>query len=643
MPENRETPIEQLVEQLHSYGVENFDRNRLEQLIDQFPSSSVCAKALVAEIKPKPAKRVLGAIAVIVAQLWQTWFPDRLDLDEIVSRIDVPDFEDDWDEHELSEMRQSAQETIELADHWLKVWHDIREVMRTYQIESVQGVDKQHCSPLSILSWIEDLSRALGEAAKHDPRYHHQRIDLARELLDQPRLIEHCELSLGNLRVDLAESVYRTAGPDDANRLYEEWLSQYPTNGHGWLQWANLLRFGSDDQEPDPEHAVGILRRGLAVDDVSDRPALLDMLAEIYFKLAIETGQDHYMEAAYDTRREAKEERLATKWYEELDTAKPLSDPDEIASQLCACDSERPPCEAIAAARRQPTTMIPRLIEIVGSAIDEFKIGSDPQHDGYIYALYILAELQASEAADTVFDLLNALAADEFVHSFDEIELYLSEIVAATFGHDPDRLDRILADTSLDSQVRWHIGSAYFPLVRDDKLTREEAVERLGQQLENAIRARDHTGVGICVYALSNFAPTNMLPLIREAYQERLVDEGLITLESIEETLEQGDRFFEGRLIRSRDDRIDDALDVIIRYAASTIVLAEDVDESGELDEAVPEPADVASGGPFASSFLQQVDEPIATVRYGTTRTGRNEPCPCGSGRKFKKCCGRNG
>ncbi len=23
-------------------------------------------------------------------------------------------------------------------------------------------------------------------------------------------------------------------------------------------------------------------------------------------------------------------------------------------------------------------------------------------------------------------------------------------------------------------------------------------------------------------------------------------------------------------------------------------------------------------------------------------KTGRNEPCPCGSGKKFKKCCGAN-
>lgn len=28
-------------------------------------------------------------------------------------------------------------------------------------------------------------------------------------------------------------------------------------------------------------------------------------------------------------------------------------------------------------------------------------------------------------------------------------------------------------------------------------------------------------------------------------------------------------------------------------------------------------------------------------VRRGTPKTGRNDPCPCGSGKKYKKCCGR--
>jgi SEC-C motif-containing protein len=30
------------------------------------------------------------------------------------------------------------------------------------------------------------------------------------------------------------------------------------------------------------------------------------------------------------------------------------------------------------------------------------------------------------------------------------------------------------------------------------------------------------------------------------------------------------------------------------------------------------------------------------TIRYDAPKPGRNEPCPCGSGRKYKKCCSRS-
>ena len=32
-----------------------------------------------------------------------------------------------------------------------------------------------------------------------------------------------------------------------------------------------------------------------------------------------------------------------------------------------------------------------------------------------------------------------------------------------------------------------------------------------------------------------------------------------------------------------------------------------------------------------------------APIRRAETRVGRNDPCPCGSGKKSKKCCGRGG
>jgi len=33
--------------------------------------------------------------------------------------------------------------------------------------------------------------------------------------------------------------------------------------------------------------------------------------------------------------------------------------------------------------------------------------------------------------------------------------------------------------------------------------------------------------------------------------------------------------------------------------------------------------------------------EPGITIRRSSPKVGRNEPCPCGSGKKYKKCHGR--
>ena len=44
-------------------------------------------------------------------------------------------------------------------------------------------------------------------------------------------------------------------------------------------------------------------------------------------------------------------------------------------------------------------------------------------------------------------------------------------------------------------------------------------------------------------------------------------------------------------------------------------------------------------GGNMVEEAIQKATAPI---RRDTPRIGRNEPCPCGSGKKYKNCCGRN-
>jgi uncharacterized protein YecA (UPF0149 family) len=35
-----------------------------------------------------------------------------------------------------------------------------------------------------------------------------------------------------------------------------------------------------------------------------------------------------------------------------------------------------------------------------------------------------------------------------------------------------------------------------------------------------------------------------------------------------------------------------------------------------------------------------RTESPKASVEMGRNKIGRNDPCPCGSGKKYKKCCG---
>jgi preprotein translocase subunit SecA len=44
-------------------------------------------------------------------------------------------------------------------------------------------------------------------------------------------------------------------------------------------------------------------------------------------------------------------------------------------------------------------------------------------------------------------------------------------------------------------------------------------------------------------------------------------------------------------------------------------------------------------GGTMVEEAIEKASAP---VRRDVPKVGRNEPCPCGSGKKYKNCCGRN-
>jgi len=58
------------------------------------------------------------------------------------------------------------------------------------------------------------------------------------------------------------------------------------------------------------------------------------------------------------------------------------------------------------------------------------------------------------------------------------------------------------------------------------------------------------------------------------------------------------------------------------------------------MDQTPPtDPADVLELQAEIRRLQALAEARLALAQTGGRRVGRNDPCPCGSGRKFKRCC----
>ena len=124
-----------------------------------------------------------------------------------------------------------------------------------------------------------------------------------------------------------------------------------------------------------------------------------------------------------------------------------------------------------------------------------------------------------------------------------------------------------------------------------------------------------------------------MLPLIK-----KLDDRGLILydfvgdFQSIQRDMEKRDGsggFRKRKVFSSVFDRYHDAVTTWHCYR-------KEYDEDYRLEQSTVRKARPAD--PHSSVFH---DSTSCTFQRAGKKVGRNDPCPCGSGKKYKKCCGK--
>lgn len=292
----------------------------------------------------------------------------------------------------------------------------------------------------------------------------------------------------------------------------------------------------------------------------------------------------------------------------------------------------RIPAEKVEAILRLPReTLVEDLKAILRDAVHRYAFFKEKEWNKEemtfpIHALWLLADLKEENALPEVLDLLRQereiidLWFMDFVtgdmwevlfhlgrHSLNELKAFVLEILPDFYAQ--------LAATDAVAQITFH-----FPERREECIAWfRDVLERLLARHEAKEYPYDDDYVSFIVGNLIDIQAVELLPLIKRLYEEDMVIDGIIgPYEDAEADITSTTLKKDKRVVwDSISERYQNATSIWYSY-----------EEGNDVENNYPE----IPYPQFSTSPIQP------SIRQGP-KVGRNDPCPCGSGKKYKKCC----
>ena len=295
---------------------------------------------------------------------------------------------------------------------------------------------------------------------------------------------------------------------------------------------------------------------------------------------------------------------------------------DRIVNEFDAGDNKLP-VDTIQEVREHRDLMVPRLIELLREVTSAARDGDIRDGNAHFFAIFLLTEFKAKEAFPAILEVFSLPGDLPFDLFDDAVTSTFARILAQFAGDRPELLDTLIADRQLNEFVRWEAAQCYLYLVRDGRLQRDEAVLRLQNHLRRTIEKGDEEIIGGLICVLNSFLPKEAIEDIEEAYRLGLVESVLIDIQDVERSIAEGEAWFRKELEHCPDTGIPDTIEELRHWAAFS-----------------EEPARRRVPPPHFSASRETNELVPETAPTRSQRIGRNEPCICGSGKKYKKCCG---
>ena len=290
---------------------------------------------------------------------------------------------------------------------------------------------------------------------------------------------------------------------------------------------------------------------------------------------------------------------------------------EKILRELEFLEGNKFPRAALQSAIAQQEQVTPELLKIMKYASENAEALSEQEYYmAPIYALYLLAQFREKSAYPLIVDFFSIPGDVSLDLTGDVVTEDLNRILASVSHGDMSLMKRLAENRDANEYVRNAALSAMLVLVVQGAASRDEVMLYYENLFRGGLeRELSHAWSGL-IYASTRLYPEEVYEDIQRAFENGLAELFFIGLSSVEQALARGK---EQVLTELQNDT---------RYTYIEDTIAEMEWWACFREPKVYEPPRILA-------------QPQPVTR--TQKVGRNDPCPCGSGKKYKKCCGKAG
>lgn len=280
----------------------------------------------------------------------------------------------------------------------------------------------------------------------------------------------------------------------------------------------------------------------------------------------------------------------------------------EILKAFSVFGNDQPvPKEALSEAIQQREDVTPFLLDALDTAYEKVQtegdeVCDDPAYDLSYYAIFLLAQFREQRAFPKLLQMLTLDEEAQDIVLGDSITEVMPHALYSTYNGDLAAVQVVITDKKLDPFARDAALRMMGGLIEDGRLSKADATAFLREQLSDLGSSDEEALFGaFLVKLIAHGDLYDLTEDVRQAYQKEKIEL---------DYMGDFDNFFDDLYNKSRHD---DCTHLIEDTAA-----------------------ELAHWACFQKETQPGKVTPDELLSWNV---GRNDPCPCGSGKKFKKCC----